>query len=101
MSLYTYFDRDGNGQLSYDEFLVILRGPMNAFRQRIVEQAFNKMDKNGNGKVEIDDLIDIYNVDRHPDFINGKKTREQILDEFMSTFEQYSDYKGINDKVIT
>lgn len=76
ISLFTYFDRDANGSLSYDEFLVILRGPMNNFRQRIVDQAFNKLDKNGNGVVEIDDLIDVYNVDRHPEFINGKKTRE-------------------------
>jgi Ca2+-binding EF-hand superfamily protein len=45
------------------------------------------MDKNGNGKVEIDDLIDIYNVDKHPEFTNGKKTKEEILDEFMNTFE--------------
>lgn len=60
---------------------------MNSFRQRIVDQAFSKMDKNGNGKVEIDDLIDIYNVDKHPEFTNGKKTKEEILDEFMNTFE--------------
>ena len=49
---------------------------MNNFRQKFVDQAFRKLDKTGDGKIEIDDIIDVYSVAKHPDFINGKKTKE-------------------------
>lgn len=32
-------------------------------------QAFKKLDKDGNGFIEIDDLKDIYNASKHPDVI--------------------------------
>ncbi len=49
----------------------------------------------------MEDLIDVYSVEKHPDFISGKKTKEQILREFMHTFEQYSDLRNIGDGVIS
>lgn len=38
--LYTYFDIDRSGSVDYDEFLRILRGPMNPGRKKIVMQAY-------------------------------------------------------------
>ncbi len=42
---------------------------MNAFRKRIVSQAFNKIDKDKSGYVDINDIKDVYNASRHPDVI--------------------------------
>lgn len=42
---------------------------MSAFRQSIVDKVFNKLDRNGNGVVEVDDIEDLYRVDKHPEFI--------------------------------
>jgi Ca2+-binding EF-hand superfamily protein len=47
---------------------------MNNFRKKLVLQAFNKLDKDGSGQIDINDIKDIYNAKRHPDVINGKKT---------------------------
>ncbi|XP_061175024.1 calcyphosin-like protein [Saccostrea echinata] len=33
-------DKDGSGKLSYDEFLVAIRGPMNKTREEYVKKAF-------------------------------------------------------------
>lgn len=100
-SLFAFFDKNGDNELNYDEFLVSCRDRINEFRLKFVRQAFAKLDKNGNGRVEIDDLIDVYNVEKHPEYLQGKKTKEQVLTEFMGTFEQYSDIRGLGDGVIT
>ena len=81
------FDSNHDGTLNIDEFLMAIRGQMNDFRRSIVEQAFNKLDMNGNGFVEVDDIKNKYNARRHPDVVQGKKTEEQVLMDFIETFE--------------
>ncbi len=60
---------------------------MNDFRRSLVEQAFRKLDNNGNGFIEFDDIKDIYNARKHPDVIQGKRTEQQVLNDFIETFE--------------
>lgn len=83
------FDRTGSGEIDYDEFLRTIRGSMNSFRRRFVEQAFNIMDKDGNGHLDIDDIRGTYNARMHPDVKQGKKTEDEVLLEFLETFEQH------------
>ena len=86
-ALFSYFDRDGSGNLSFDEFLVGVRGAMNPRRKGLVGIAFSRFDKNGDGKVGIDDLMGVYNGKKHPDVIAGRKTEQQVLGEFLDTFD--------------
>jgi len=86
-ALFSYFDVDGSGQISYDEFIRAIRGPMNMARKKVVAQAFKKLDKDGNGWIDLDDIRGTYNAQKHPDVTSGKKTEEQILQEFLETFE--------------
>jgi len=86
-ALYNYFDIDRSGSVDYDEFLRTLRGPMNPSRKKLVAQAFNKIDKDRSGYVDINDIKGTYNASFHPDVKSGKKTEEQILLEFLETFE--------------
>ena len=87
--LFKFFDVSGDGAISYDEFLRAVRGSMNPDRKRIVAQAFKKLDKDGNGWIDINDIRGVYNGQKHPDVISGKKTEEQILQEFLETFETH------------
>lgn len=34
--LYSHFDRNNDGQVNFDELLVVIRGPMNNFRTALV-----------------------------------------------------------------
>jgi len=86
-SLFTHFDFDRSGLIEYDEFLRAIRGPMSAARKAIVMRAFNKMDKDGSGMIDIDDIRGVYTADKHPDVQAGKKTEQQVLSEFLETFE--------------
>ncbi len=45
------------------------------------------LDQNGNGYIEVDDIKERYNAKRHPDVVQGKKSEEQILMDFIETFE--------------
>lgn len=94
--VFNFFDRDKNGQINYDEFLLGVRGPINNFRKKLVEQAFVKFDRDGSGAVTVEDLKGLYNAKFHPDVKAGKKTEEQVFKEFLNTFEAYSDITVIN-----
>merc|ERR1712166_889566 len=47
------------------------------------------MDKDGSGILEIDDIRQKYNAKQHPDVKAGKKTEDEILFEFIDTFEAH------------
>lgn len=75
-TLFQFFDVDSSGAIDYDEFLRALRGPMNPNRKKIVLQAYKKLDRDGNGYVDINDIKGVYDASRHPDVISGKKSED-------------------------
>lgn len=85
--LFNIFDRDRSGRVDYDEFLRGVRGEMNSFRRGLCERAFKIMDRDKSGVLNVDDLKGVYNGKKHPDVIAGKKTEDQVLEEFLDTFE--------------
>jgi hypothetical protein len=88
-ALFDAFDTNHDGTINYDEFLRSVRGPMNDFRKQMVERAFRKIDKDGSGVLDINDIKDTYNAQKHPDVLSGKKTEAQVLVEFLETFETH------------
>ena len=80
-------DLNKNGKIDYEEFLRGVVGEMNDRRRKIVLQVFKIFDKNQNGVIELDDIRENYNAKMHPDVQSGKKTEDEILAEFLDTFE--------------
>jgi DNA-binding transcriptional regulator YhcF (GntR family) len=78
---------NGDGTISYDELLRGVVGEMKTVRQNLVKKAFQKLDRNGNGIVEVDDIKGVYNAKNHPDVKLGKKSEEEVLADFLDTFE--------------
>lgn len=54
--LLNHFDRDGNGTVSYDEFLRALKGDINEDRKKWIKAAYEKLDVNKDGLVKLDDI---------------------------------------------
>ena len=74
--LFDLFDTNRDGTLNIDEFLMAVRGELNDFRRGLVEKAFRKIDRDGSGLIEIDDIKDLYNASKHPEVIQGRKTED-------------------------
>lgn len=88
-TIFGAFDLNRDGTIDYDEFLRIIRGDLTPPRLALVKKAYQKLDKDGSGVVDIDDIRDVYNASRHPDVISGRKTSDQVLLEFLETFEMH------------
>ena len=88
-------DRDNSGKVSYNELLRELRGVLTARRRELVETAFNKFDRDGDGQVDFKDLAGVFDASKHPDVISGKLTEKAVFDKFLGEFEQYGDRDGI------
>lgn len=46
-----------------------IRGELNDFRRGLIEKAFRKIDKDGSGVLDYEDIKDVYNASKHPDVI--------------------------------
>ncbi len=86
-SMFAYFDSDGSGFIDFNEFIVGIRDPMNEKRLFLVKKAYNRLDKDGNGTIDIQDVINVYDTSKHPEVIAKRKTKNQVLTEFLANFE--------------
>ena len=84
--LFDYFDRDKDGTVCFDEFLVGVRGSPNSRRQAMIDKAFLKFDRDGNGYVDANDLRGVYNCSHHPKVQRGEMTEDQAFREFLTSF---------------
>ena len=93
-----YYDVDGDGQINLEEFLRGLRDQLTERREAMVWRAFALMDRDGSGQIEAKDVFHLYDVSQHREFIEGTKTKDEILADFLNSFDGV---KGNNDGIIT
>eukprot|EP00756_Hemistasia_phaeocysticola_P052632 Hpha_TRINITY_DN27899_c0_g1::TRINITY_DN27899_c0_g1_i1::g.194061::m.194061 len=107
-----YFDQDGDGTLSVTEFLRAIRGVMNPWRRQLVDMAFGELDPSGDGLVTFAEAKRLFNSESHPDVVNGEKTQEEALAEFITGWDKDGDgtisreeflefYKDLSVAVVT
>ena len=84
--LLEYLDTNQDGVVSYDEFLVGIRGMPNETRMDIIWKAFAKFDKDGNGTIDNADLRVVYDCSHHPKVQSGEMTPEEVFVEFLASF---------------
>ncbi|OMJ78708.1 hypothetical protein SteCoe_21428 [Stentor coeruleus] len=81
------FDRNGDGFVNFDEFLTTIKGKLNDNRLRLVALAYEKLDKNGDGQVTLDDIAKIYDASKHPEVRAGRLTEEQVFRQFITMWD--------------
>lgn len=59
---------------------------MSKNRLKLINMAFNKFDKNGDGVVDFTDLKGVYSARMHPKYRSGEWTEERVFQEFLNSF---------------
>ena len=84
------FDPSRNGKIYYKDFMGIIIENLNEFRQKVIEDIFNKLTKNERGNIEPKNFFNS---------INTRKISKDNLDEFKCNFLINHDYfnRDINE----
>ena len=85
--LFNHLDTDSSGKISFDEFLIGLRGPIPKRRVELILVAFKRLDVTGDGVVTMEDIEQVYDASFHPDVQAGKLSAAEGLREFLSQFD--------------
>ena len=85
-------DRNGDGRITYDEFIYHFAPPMNRFRTDAVNQAFDYLDRNRNGVLELDDLRQTYPTVANPTRTVRRVTPQEVMfQNLLGTFDKNGD----------
>ena len=87
--IFELFNKNNSESIDYNELIKGLIGTMNLFRTRIVEKAFEKLDKEKKGKISFDTIINSYDPYKHPQVLNGQRNAEEVLGRFIDIFEYH------------
>ena len=77
-------DRNGDGSISYDEFVRYLGPPMNANRERAINDVFSKVDADGSGQIDINDIRI-----RNPQL--NSSSQDAVFRNLMASFDKNGD----------
>jgi Ca2+-binding EF-hand superfamily protein len=82
--------------------MVRILGEMNERRVAVVRAAFNKIDLDKSGVVELNEVKRWYNTKNNPQVLSGEITEEDLYSRFIETFGNHHNlYSGIRDKRVT
>ncbi len=82
-------DRDNDNAINVDEFLSAIRGKPNSRRQAIIDKAYLKFDKEGNGVINISDLKPYFDSSKHPKVMAGEISGELAFSYFLKNFNDF------------
>ena len=61
---FNYLDQNQSGDIAYDEFMLMVQGPMDEDRQNYSDHLFGTLDQNGDGVIDLADLESFYAHER-------------------------------------
>jgi hypothetical protein len=67
--------------------IVADQGELNERRTQLVLAAFKVLDADSNNVIELSDIRAKYSAVEHPDVLAGRKTADEVLREFLDTFD--------------
>lgn len=84
--LIRHFDKNNEGKMNIDDFLYAVRGNPNDERQSVIDQVYYKFDKNKVGYAETTELRKVFNCQKHPRFLMGDYSEDQIFSLYLQNF---------------
>lgn len=81
-----FFDPNGTESIDYEKFLYVLRGKPNDERQVAIDYVYSKFDKNKTGFAQATELRKVFNCVKHPRYLSGELTEDQIFFLYLKNF---------------
>ena len=91
-NIFKQFDKEQTGSINYDLLTNNIIGQMNDRRKNIVQKVFDNFNKNDQNEVALSEIKQKYNAGRHPDVVNGRKSREEEFGDFLDKLEIFREY---------
>ena len=91
-NIFKHFDKEQTGSINYDLLTNSIIGQMNDRRKIIVQKVFDNFNKNDQSEVSMSEIKQKYNAWRHPDVVNGRKSREEEFGDFLDKLEIFREY---------
>lgn len=87
--VWQYLDRNHDGKVTVGEFIRQIRGDyLNERRLEIIRVAFDRLDTDGSGVLTLPEIAVKYDVSTHPLLRSGQKTKEQLIQDFVSSWDR-------------
>jgi Ca2+-binding EF-hand superfamily protein len=86
-ALWTVFDRQGDGFVVPTEFLTALRQGLSPERRALIQRAWSVFEKDTQGHVSLQQLVNRFDATRHPSTIRGEVDARAIAAQFKSSFD--------------
>jgi Ca2+-binding EF-hand superfamily protein len=96
--LLSYFDRQNEHKINFDDFLYAIRGKPSDERQAVIDLVFYKFDKNKTGFAEASELRKVFNCVKHPRYLLKDYTEDQIFYLYLQNFD-YNPQGTVSKKV--
>ena len=81
-----YLNKEVSDSINIDDFLFAIRGRPNEERQSVIDLVYYKFDKNKTGYTEASELRKVFNCVKHPRYLMGEYTEDQIFYLFLQNF---------------
>jgi len=62
---------------------------MSQYRKNLVQKVYKTIDKKGDGIIPEDEVKQLFVASRHPDVLIRKRNEDDVLTEFLDTFEEF------------
>ncbi len=91
-TVFSCFDPSRTGKIYYEDFLNIIREPLDDYRAELVDELYNGLNKNNRGNLEIKTVFGAY---------NDKKVDPEVSEEFKDNFLSHHDFFGKGKTEVT
>ena len=93
LSIFDLFDHNKQGKINYDDFIKGLIGNLSPRRDYLIKRIFNVI-SNGKNELSINDIKNNYNTLRDPEWVARKKTKEEVINDFMDNLNIFLEYNS-------
>ena len=91
-TIFSCFDPSRTGKIYYQDFLNIIHGSLNNFRMGLVDQLYNKLNKNTRSNLEVKTILSSF---------NDKRMGPDATDDFKDNFLSHHEYFGKGKTEVT